>query len=191
MNTAHLHVVHCEHVRGVPLSCADVRRSSLCVSLTHCVVLPPQVLLWDHRAAAGGAAGRFNVPAPAGGANMVTCLDAAGHMLLCGGTNKHVTQWDLRCARWSIDDFWKPYLTCSVRFACFSLWGSPNDSDREHSCPGRGRLHGAQSTVDTPEPRVFRSIVHWRLKCRSLNQGGVTASVRAPGVDDFTVLTTP
>ncbi len=96
MDTAHFHVVHCEHVRGLPLSCADAGCSVLCVSLTHHSPLTPQVLLWDHRAAAGGAAGRFNVPAPAGGANMVTCLDAAGHMLLCGSTNKHVTQWDLR-----------------------------------------------------------------------------------------------
>lgn len=57
-----------------------------------------QVLLWDHRAAAGGPVSHFTVPAAAAGAppSMVTCLDAAGHALLCGTTSQLVPQWDLR-----------------------------------------------------------------------------------------------
>lgn len=57
------------------------------------------MLLWDHRAAAGGPVSRFSVPAAAAAGappSMVTCLDAAGHALLCGTTSQLVPQWDLR-----------------------------------------------------------------------------------------------
>lgn len=65
----------------------------------HLLYCRPQVLLWDHRAAASGPVSHFTVPPPAPGAaaSMVTCLDASGSALLCGTTTQLVTQWDLRC----------------------------------------------------------------------------------------------
>ena len=64
------------------------------------MVLCKQALLWDMRAPQAPA-GCFATPPAAGtqAANMLTSLDASETMLLAGGTNKTVTQWDFRCAR--------------------------------------------------------------------------------------------
>ena len=53
-----------------------------------------QVLLWDQRAAGSGAVGRFT----SANGNKVTCVEASGAVLLAGGTDKKLCQWDLRCA---------------------------------------------------------------------------------------------
>jgi hypothetical protein len=64
-----------------------------------CFTWDCKVLLWDHRAAAGGPVSRFSVPAAAAAGappSMVTCLDVAANALLCGTTSQLVPQWDLR-----------------------------------------------------------------------------------------------
>lgn len=56
-----------------------------------------QVLLWDHRAAAGGAVGTFQSGSAMSG-NMVTCVQAIGSTVLAGNKDFHINEWDLRMA---------------------------------------------------------------------------------------------